>query len=178
MTNKIKTSLHGVRIGLDFNDDLIINGQRAVNKPNNRLVALAVATLTITRDLHDLKTIVVDRAAGSTITLPASAGNGAKYKIYVGTTITSAALVIQVANATDVFEGLILGSDTDGGGATGYTWSTAASSDTITMNGTATGGRKGDYILIEDLKAGFFSITGFISQSGSSEATPFSAAVS
>lgn len=178
MTNKIRTSLHGKRIGLDVNDDLIINGQRAANRPNNRLVALAAATLAVTRDLHDLKTIVVNIAAGSTITLPASSGNGAKYRIFVKTTITSNSLIIKVANATDIMVGSIFGTDTDAGGATGYSWPTASTSDTITMSGTATGGKAGDCIEIEDLVSGVFAVRGFISQSGGSEATPFSATVS
>jgi hypothetical protein len=165
------------KFGLNHADDLVSPDGIYAREAGNRLDALTAATLTMTQELHDGKTLVVNKADGSTITLPAATGTGAKYKIYVGTTITSVGLVIQVANATDVFEGLILGSDTDGGGATGYTWPTVAASDTITCSGTATGGRKGDYFIIEDVAAGFFSLTGFISQSGGSEATPLSAAV-
>lgn len=175
MTNKIKTSLHGKRIGLDFNDDLIINGQRVASNPTNRLVALTASTLTITRDLHDLKTIVVNRAAGSTITLPAASGSGAKYRFFVLTTITSNALIIKVANASDTMEGHALqGADA---GSTVNLWEAGGTTDTITLNGTTTGGIKGDMIEVEDVATNIFYVKVIGSATGT-EATPFSATVS
>lgn len=178
MTNKIKTSLHGNRIGLDFNDDLIIKGQRAANRPDNRLVSVSTSTLTITRDLHDLKTLICDRAAGIVFTLPASSGSGAIYRFFVKTAITSNALTVKVANATDVLKGLAFGADDDAEGATGYTWKTDSGDDTFSSNGTATGGKAGDMIEVEDVVSGVYAIKAFIKQSGGSEATPFSATVS
>ena len=174
MTNKIKTSLHGKRIGLDFNDDLIINGQRAANKPTNRIVALAAATLTITRDLHDLKTIVVNRAAGSTITLPAASGSGARYRFFVLTTITSNGLIIKVANASDTMVGV--GMQAADGGSTVNFFEASGTDDTITLNGTTTGGIKGDMVEIDDIATNIFYVRITGSATGT-EATPFSATV-
>lgn len=174
MTNKIRTSLHGKRIGLDFNDDLIINGQRAALNPTKRTVDLTAATLTVTRDLHDLKTIVVNRAAGSTITLPAASGSGARYRFFVLATITSNSLIIKVANASDTMEGhALIGADA---GSTVNLWEAGGTSDTITLNGTTTGGIKGDMIEIEDIATNIFYARVIGSATGT-EATPFSATV-
>ena len=174
MTNKIRTSLHGKRIGLDFNDDLIINGQRAALSPAKRIVALAASTLTVTRDLHDLKTIIVDIAAGSTITLPAASGSGARYRFFVGTTITTPSLIIKVANASDTMVGVAMQA-ADGGSTVNF-FEASGTDDTITLNGTTTGGIKGDFIEIEDLKTNLFYVRITGSATGS-EATPFSATV-
>lgn len=174
----ILTSIHGKRFGLSKNNDLVVDGQVVVPAPNGKIVNLTASTLTVTRDDHEGRTITVNRAAGSTITLPAATGTGSKYKFYVGTTITSNSLIVKAASASDSFLGIALGSDNDGEGATGYTWKTDAGDDTITLNGTATGGYAGDVIEIEDVATGIFSIKAFIKQSGGSEATPFSATVS
>jgi len=154
---------------------LIINGQRVASNPTKRTEALTASTLTITRDLHDLKTIVVNRAAGSTITLPAASGSGAKYRFFVGTTITSNALIIKVANASDTMEGHALqGADA---GSTVNLWEAGGTTDTITLNGTTTGGIKGDMIEIEDIATNTFYAKVIGSGTGT-EATPFSATVS
>lgn len=120
-------------------------------------------------------TIVASRAAGITMTLPASTGCGTKFKVEVQTTITSNALIIQVANATDVMTGICL--TAQDGGDTIVAFETASTSDTITMNGTTTGGIRGDTIELEDVASGFWSVRIVCSATGT-EATPFSAAVS
>ncbi len=142
---------------------------------STRLVNLAAATLGLTVALHDGKIVTVNKADGSTITLPASSGSGAIFKIFVGTTISSVGLVIEVANATDVMEGTII-ADEDGG-VTATIWPTVAASDTMTLNGTTKGGILGDMIEIIDIAAGFWFIRGRIKTTGA-EATPFSEAVS
>jgi hypothetical protein len=56
-------------------------------------------------------------------------------------------------------------------------WETAATSDTITLNGTTTGGVSiGDWIELVDIAADQWTVTGITTSSGT-EATPFSAAV-
>ena len=67
---------------------------------------------------------------------------------------------------------------TDGGTASLISWPTVAASDTITLNGTTTGGVNiGDYVLLTDIATDQYSVSGLLNASGS-EATPFSAAVS
>ncbi|MEY9782277.1 hypothetical protein [Sinorhizobium fredii] len=138
-------------------------------------IALTAATLALTLATHAGATVVVDRAAGSTVTLPAAIGSGAKFKLVVKTTITSNSLIVKVANATDVMTGTALfGQDA---ADTAVLFETAATDDTITMNGSTTGGIKGDIIELEDLASGLWGVTVRGSATGT-EATPFSATVS
>lgn len=117
--------------------------------------------------------INLSAAAGLTVTLPASSGSGAEYEFFVVTTVTSNSYVIQVANATDIIQG-VLGVATD---AAGVNVPTASTSDTITMNGSTTGGVKGSYIKLVDASSGIWRVSGALVSTGV-EATPFSAAVS
>lgn len=136
---------------------------------------------TLTAAAHANRTVVVNAAAGATITLPAATGTGNKYKIIVGTTLTSGSLVVAVANATDYMRGFaILANDVDGSASnfeTANTGTVATESDTLTMNRTTTGiGTIGDVVEIEDIKTAIFSVRAHAQASGA-EATPFSAAV-
>lgn len=138
-------------------------------------IALTAATLALALATHAGATVVVDRAAGSTVTLPAATGSGAKFKLVVKTTITSNSLIVKVANATDVMTGTALfGQDA---ADTAVLFETAATDDTITLNGSTTGGIKGDIIELEDLASGLWGVTVRGSATGT-EATPFSATVS
>lgn len=138
-------------------------------------IATLIASTTITQESHDSKTLLMGAAgAALTFTLPAASGTGAKFKFRVSVVNTSN-YVIQVANSTDVMAGgLIMCNDTD---ASVSGWETVAASDTITLNGTTTGGvNKGDWIELEDIASGVWGVAGTITGSGT-EATPFSAAV-
>lgn len=133
------------------------------------------ATFSLVASAHGGAAITANRAAGITFTLPASTGKGDKFKIVVGTTITSNSLIVQVANATDVMTGVaVIANDVD---ASMSGFETASTSDTITMNGSTTGGIKGDIIELEDVSSGLWSVKVTGSATGT-EATPFSAAVS
>ena len=134
------------------------------------------ADVTLDRDTHANGPLLrFAIASGATVTLPASAGNGDVYRFYVHTTVTSNSAKIQVANATDVMVGNILTCQDAGDTVVG--WEATSTSDTITLNGTTTGGLRGDYIEIEDAIAGFWRVRGTTAATGT-EATPFSAAVS
>lgn len=120
--------------------------------------------------------ISLDRAAGIAVTLPASTGSGVKFCLLVGTTISSNTTTIKVANSTDVMIGAL---DTRlAAGAAGATFGEAATGtdDTITMNGTTTGGIKGSYVELTDVLAGFWRIEGDLIGSGTL-ATSLSATV-
>lgn len=140
---------------------------------STRIVNLTAATLAVTEADHDSKVITVNRAAGSTLTLPAATGSGTKIHVVVGTTITSNNLIVQVTG-NDVMTGLaLLAQD---GGDTAVAFETAADSDTITMNGSTKGGIKGDSIELIDIAADLWWVRVVGSATGI-EATPFSAAV-
>lgn len=141
----------------------------------SRLFNLTAATFAFQRSVHDGQTITANKADGSTLILDPALGLGTRYRVFVGTTITSVGLIVKVANATDVMAGSAL--VTQDGGDTVVGFETAATSDTITMNGTTTGGLKGDTIELEDVGVGLWAVR-VISAATGTEATPFSATVS
>jgi hypothetical protein len=139
------------------------------------VVDATAATLTVTQAAHANRTVTLNRAAGVTVTLPAASGTGDIYRFFVGTTVTSNNDIIKVANASDSMVGNAYVNQDAGGGVTGF--EVAANDDTITLNGSTTGGIKGDYIEITDVATNLFSVRAFLSGTGT-EATPFSATVS
>ena len=139
---------------------------------STRLVA-AGGTLAVTTAAHDGKIIALDTAAGSTCTLPAATGTGSVFTFVVTVTPTSNAHIVKVTG-NDVMYGQAFG--VDGDGEPGNAWATAADSDTITMNSGSLGGEIGDRFVVVDIAADKYSVSGWITQSGT-EATPFSATV-
>ena len=145
------------------------------------LVTLVEDT-TITNALHAGRVLLMGEVGGdasATFTLPAATGTGAEFKFIVSVVNTSN-YVIQVADATDTIDGsvVVTNDSTDGGTASLISWPTVAASDTITLNGTTTGGVNiGDYILLTDIATNQYSVSGLLNASGT-EATPFSAGVS
>ena len=142
------------------------------------VINVTASTISLTTAVHDGRLITLNRAAGITVTLPASEGSGAMFRIVTETTVTSGGNIVEVANGSDSFFGWAYGVDTDSEGATGYTWNADASDDTITLDGSAKGGIAGDLIEVEDFAVNKWLIRAYITQSGGSEVTPFNAAVS
>lgn len=154
---------------------------RVINKlwldaTENRLIP-AGSTLQLVEKLHEgiNKTILLDTLTGSVVTLPASVGNGAKYRCAISIVPTSNSHIVKVQNSTDVMSGVITSSVVTTGAATA--WQTVAASDTVTLNRTTTGGTiKGEWLEFEDVAVGFWVVRGAIANTGS-PVTPFSATV-
>lgn len=132
-----------------------------------RTITTATATLT---DYEAGGVVVVNRAAGCTITLPDATGSGRQYLI---TTIVDQTgdLVIQAPDANNVMQGIAM---TD---MTGVIFATADTTDTITLNGTTSGGLKGARVQLIDVAADTWNVL-VLSEASGTEVTPFSAAVS
>ena len=144
------------------------------------LVTLTADT-TITNAAHAGRILLMGEVGGdasATFTLPAATGTGAEFKFIVSVVNTSN-YVIQVTGDDTIDGSVVVTNDsTDGGTASLISWPTVAASDTITLNGTTTGGVNiGDYILLTDIATDQYSVSGLLNASGT-EATPFSAAVS
>lgn len=137
-------------------------------------VATVTASTSLTNASHAGRTILASAAAGMTLTLPAASGTGNKYEIIVTTTVTSNSLIVQAASASDVMTGVALVAQDAAN--TLVAWETAADSDTITMNGTTTGGILGDKIVLQDIASGIWHVS-IVGSATGTEATPFSAAV-
>lgn len=142
---------------------------------SDSIVSVTAATATVTSAAHAGRTVLLDRAAGQALTLPAATGSGNSYKFFVKTTITSNSTTIKVADATDVMAGVaIVANDTD---ASASIFETAADSDTITLNGGTTGGILGATVELQDVATNLWSVR-VVGAATGTEATPFSATVS
>ena len=173
---KLLTDLLDAITGGSFND--VTATAAEINRAADtsaRLVSAAAATLAVTEASHDKKLIVLNKADGIVVTLPAAAGTGAVYEFIVGTSASGGSYVIKVADATDVMDGMVQAAD-DTGTPANKVWVTASDSDTITLNGGSQGGLIGDTIRLVDIAADQWVVHGTLKQSGT-EATPFSATV-
>lgn len=141
-----------------------------------RIVNLNATSLAVTQALHDGRTVKMSHtAAASTATLPAATGSGAKFRFVCGGVNTNNHLV-KVANSSDVMKGVVVILDNDGTTISSYAASGA--DDTLTWNGTTTGGQIGDYFECEDIATNTWAVTGkFLCPAGSNPADPFSATV-
>ena len=140
----------------------------------NPAVNVTSATLTVTRALHARKIVTLNRAAGVAVTMPDATGTGETYTFIIGTTVTSNTTTIKAPDASNTFKGLaIMAAD---GGSTSNAWETAADTDTITFDGSTTGGLIGDKVVLTDIAADTWQVNIFGASTGA-EATPFSATV-
>ena len=165
---------------LDSTDFALINALTAtateINRTcdtSGRVVNATASTLAVTEATHDGKVITLNRAAGIAVTLPAATGSGTKLHFVVGTTVTSNTTTIKVTG-DDTMKGLCI--QAADGGSTSNVFETASDSDTITFDGSTTGGIVGDSVELIDIAADqwWVRITGAAT---GSEATPFSATV-
>lgn len=136
-------------------------------KPNLGVIAITAAT-TLDDDAYAGRTINLNSATGRIVTLPAATGSGATYTIFVGTTVSSGSHVVTVTGS-DIIQG-VLNIATD---IAGVTIPTAADTDTITLNGSTTGGVRGSWLELQDVASGVWSLRGALVSTGA-EATPFS----
>lgn len=127
------------------------------------------ASLTLTAAAHGGKTILMDTASGTALTLPAATGTGVKFRIFISTTVTSNAHTVSVVGNDAMFGNAVLFQD---GGDTMVGFEAGADTDKISMNGTTTGGLKGGFIELEDVATDTWSVF-LTSAATSTEATPF-----
>lgn len=135
----------------------------------------AGASLAVTAVLGG-STILLDTAAGSTVTLPPATGTGTKYKFVVKTTATSNAHKILAASVSDFLNGNAVGHTA--AGATLAFSAAAATAHSIQMPFAGTqpsGGFIGDWFEFTDIAANLWAVAGMY-QAGTTATTPFSAA--
>jgi hypothetical protein len=139
---------------------------------DNSVVTVTSATLAVTEAAHHNKVIVLDRAAGIAVTLPAAAA-GLRFRFIVKTTFTGAASIKSAASADVMIGGAILSNDTDN---SVVRWPALASDnyDTIDLFGTAnsTGGIAGQVIDIVGLATNLWWVD-IRGDAAGTEATPF-----
>lgn len=150
----------------------------AVADVSTRIVTL-VATGAITAATHADHILLMGEVGGdaeAVFTLPAATGTGDVYKFIVSVVNTSNYKIQVVTN--DTMDGNILTNSTGDTPDLAQFWPTASDSDTITLDGTTTGGVSiGDWIELIDIATDQWAVYGVTTSSGT-EATPFSAAIS
>ena len=143
-------------------------------------VNTTATSLSITQATHGNKTITINSAVPIAITMPQATGTGTKYKFVLQVVATATPHTIKVANATDSFSGMYLSLTTTAATVIGFaavdSATTATRSDTMSFNGTTTGGAPGMTVELTDIKTGYFSVTA-IDTCVSTTTTPFSAGV-
>ena len=152
----------------------------------------ADSSVSLTVDTHAGRIVHNDAAGAVTYTLPATNANsdsaiagpgadlnnlsnvGARFEIFNSITKTGD-LVVQVANATDVMIGGALFIDDSSDNVVGF--ETASTSDTITLDGSTSGGLAGSIITCKAIGANRWGVQ--VTSGGTGNlVTPFSAAVS
>lgn len=137
-----------------------------------RIVSLTTAAPTLSVASHEGKTLVLNKADGIAVTLPAATGTGSVFRFVVGTTFSGGSFVATVTG-DDTLKGLALG--LDGDGVPANAWAAGASDEIFTMDGSTQGGVVGDEVVFQDIKADVWMVQARLQQSGT-EATPFSSA--
>lgn len=137
-----------------------------------RVISGLGATLTLNENQSG-SIVSLDRAAGTTVTLPASCLPGTYFDFMVATTVTSNADKIITGAGTELMVGGVLNCDTDSSNATIVFPSLVASSNiSVNLNGSTKGGIKGDYIRVTKLDSVTWNVSGFVNGTGV-VATPF-----
>lgn len=174
--------LGGTSVTSDAGELNILDGVLATAAEINRATDVStrivthVATGAITLADHEGKINLLGEVGGNaavTLTLPAATGTGGRYRFIVSVVNTSNYLI--KVTTDDTMDGSILSLQDAADTVVG--WETAADSDTITLNGTTTGGVSiGDWVELIDIATDQWMVTGIVTSSGS-EATMFSATV-
>lgn len=160
------TSIHGRMFGIDSATGTPLQG-------GSRVVTVTSSTVTITREEHANRLIVLDLAGGIAVTLPDATGTGDEYEFFIKTTFTGAS-TIKSSRSADVMVGhAVMGNDSDN--ATVRFPAVAGSTlDTVDMLGTSnsTGGLAGQWMRFVDAGANLWAVE-INGDAAGTEATPF-----
>lgn len=140
-----------------------------------RLITLTATAALVNPVNSNCLNLMGASGAALTFTLPDASGSGDVYAFEVSVVNTSN-YIVKVSRAADTIDGSIQSNQDAADTVVG--WETVAASDTITLNGTTTGGVAiGDWFELIDQALNQWSVKGTTTSSGT-EATPFSATVS
>ena len=136
------------------------------------------ATTAITALLHSNRPLIITGSGvAAAMTLPPATGTGDKYEFIMGQVNTSGTTIVTDAPSTVSMYGSINNLDVDSNAQTAYFTVTAGGTDTVTLNGTTTGGQIGDTVTLIDIAANKWAVNGQVRcPAGSNVATMFSSA--
>lgn len=148
-----------------------------VDEVNGRFPVISIENTARTLNQVESGSVVwLDRAAGNTVTLPASPLPGTKYEFVVDTTPTSNShkILTNTTGGTAVLVGGVSMVDVNDASVSGFQSLESSANASLTMNATTTGGQVGTKIEVTALSAGTWFVTGLVFGSGTL-ATPFAA---
>lgn len=167
-------SIFGRRLGVDvLNSDLLGKDYVPIlRQHDNRVTVVTATSVTITRDDHDGKAVNLNRAGGIIVKLPAATATtvGSKFDFYIPTSL-SGTTKIKCANAADTIMGRVQ-VDASLASNAPVSFSAGSTADTISLNGTTTGGHKGDHWSLFVIASNQWAAYGEAKATGAS-ATPF-----
>lgn len=111
---------------------------------------------------HANRTTVLSKAAGGTVTLPAATGTGNKYRLVIGTSITSVSWVVSKTGDDTFFGGVFINDTGDTTAATADFYPAASGNNTLTLAFAAGAAKKGDYVEFEDIAADCWAVQGVL----------------
>jgi len=123
-------------------------------------VTAAGGTETLTSDDCG-QTTLLDTDTGSVVTLPAATGSGCVLRFFVTDGNGSNAHQINVVG-NDEFVGGLISIGTTADQADAFTAAEAGDTDRISMNGSTTGGLEGTWILLQDVSADNWAVSGIV----------------
>ena len=145
---------------------------KGLRRGGSGAVVNTTAALALTSVAHAGRIVTANHATGFAITLPEATATGDVYTVFYGTTVGSGSATIVAPSSDTSFIGGV-GISTDIGGVTILA---NTGDDTVTMNGSTTGGLLGTWLRFTDVASGVFMLEGFLCATGS-EGDPFSAGV-
>lgn len=121
-------------------------------------------SLTLSQAKHGVRWLSWNRALGGTIVLPASTGKNPEFRIWIPQTLTGS-LIMRTLSGTAIISGLA--------NVQTSVFQSASNTNTITLNGTTTGGVLGTMVILNDMGSNQWLAEINATGSGTA-ATPFS----
>lgn len=161
---KFLTSIRGHRLALGPGGELLYE-KRGIQQilPLQTPVVVTASTLTVSKDAHVNRLVVLNRALGIAVTLPAATGTGDTYTFMVGIAISGGSTTI-TSSGTDYYCGLVSSATTTFGA--NDIQAAGGTNHVLTMNGGTTGGLVGSWVCFQDALAGYWYISGRLIGSG------------
>jgi hypothetical protein len=130
-----------------------------VGQPYARSLTASAALL-----LEDAsRPVIVNAAAGLTITLPVATGSGKTFRIFVGTLLTSNSIIIDVAGSDKFYGGIFINDTGDTTAATAdYFPAVGGSSVHLTLAQSVGAGKIGDWVEVTDLASVAWGVKGVL----------------
>lgn len=145
----------------------IITRLRRLDRTVAAVIASTAGAQSVRKIVMAAQWIRTTIVGAQTFNLPAATGKGGMYRFFIGITATGNK-VIRCAGATDTMQG-----QANMAGGTPGSFATASNTNTITLNGTTTGGVFGTMVELYDIAPGTWSVQ--VSGVGTGvQVTPFS----